>query len=65
MIETRERLEASGIKFIEYAEPTEIFPGVWVTGPIERTHPETNYNTSRELLLDGGWLGTSSPRVRD
>jgi len=53
MIETRERLEALGIKFIEYSEPTEIFPGVWVTGPIERTHPETNYTAQREMLLDG------------
>ena len=61
MIETREKLEASGIKFIEYSEPTEIFPGVWVTGPIERTHPETNYNTERELLLDGELVGDIIP----
>ena len=53
MIETRERLEALGITFIEYSEPTEIFAGVWVTGPIQRTHPEKNYSGQAWVLLDG------------
>ena len=56
MVERKQRLEALGIKFIEYSEPTEIFPGVWVTGPIERTHPEKNYGGSRHVLLDGDFV---------
>jgi 7,8-dihydropterin-6-yl-methyl-4-(beta-D-ribofuranosyl)aminobenzene 5'-phosphate synthase len=61
MLETRKRLEALGIQFIEYSEPTEIFPGVWVTGPIQRTHPEANYNAQSEMLIDGELAGDFIP----
>jgi 7,8-dihydropterin-6-yl-methyl-4-(beta-D-ribofuranosyl)aminobenzene 5'-phosphate synthase len=35
--------EATGGKFIEHAEPTQLMPGVWVTGRVPRRHPEHNY----------------------
>jgi 7,8-dihydropterin-6-yl-methyl-4-(beta-D-ribofuranosyl)aminobenzene 5'-phosphate synthase len=35
--------EASGGKFIEHDAPAEILPGVWLTGPVPRIHPEHNY----------------------
>jgi 7,8-dihydropterin-6-yl-methyl-4-(beta-D-ribofuranosyl)aminobenzene 5'-phosphate synthase len=40
--------EASGGMFIEHKEATEIHPGVWLTGPVPRHHPEKNY---------GLWVG--------
>ena len=43
MVALRERLEALGSEFIVYDEPTEIVPGVWVTGPVPRAHDERNY----------------------
>jgi len=39
----RAAFEASGGKFIEHDSPAEIFPGVWLTGPVPRIHPERNY----------------------
>ena len=39
----RDRIEATGATFIIYDRPTEISPGVWVTGPVPRVHAETNY----------------------
>jgi len=51
MIEKRERLEALGSEFIIYTEPTEIASGVWVTGPVPRVHPETNYPTGAGALV--------------
>jgi 7,8-dihydropterin-6-yl-methyl-4-(beta-D-ribofuranosyl)aminobenzene 5'-phosphate synthase len=39
----RAAYEASGGKFVEHDTPSEIFPGVWLTGPVPRVHPEHNY----------------------
>ncbi len=35
--------EATGGKFIEHANPAELAPGIWFTGPIPREFPEHNY----------------------
>lgn len=35
---------ASGGSIIELSGPTEIAPGVWLTGPVPRGHDETNWN---------------------
>jgi 7,8-dihydropterin-6-yl-methyl-4-(beta-D-ribofuranosyl)aminobenzene 5'-phosphate synthase len=32
--------ESLGGKFVEHAGPAELVPGVWLAGPIPRTHPE-------------------------
>jgi 7,8-dihydropterin-6-yl-methyl-4-(beta-D-ribofuranosyl)aminobenzene 5'-phosphate synthase len=41
--DVRAAYEASGGKFIEHDAPAEILPGVWLTGPVPRIHPEHNY----------------------
>lgn len=56
MIAMRETLEASGVSFIEYSQPTEISPAVWVTGPVERRHPEKNYPRDVRVNIDGEWV---------
>lgn len=43
MVARRERIEATGATFIEHDGPSEIAPGVWVTGPVPRVHDERNY----------------------
>ena len=50
----RAAYEAVGGAFIEYDSPCEIFPGVWLTGPVPRTHPERNWTGDRRLVLDDG-----------
>ena len=56
MIAIREQLEAAGVEFRIYSEPTEILPAVWVTGPIERVHDEKLYPTHIEVRSrQGGW----------
>ena len=49
------KIEARGVEFREYGEATEISPAVWVTGPIERTHPEKNYSPAVQVLRGGDW----------
>ena len=51
MVELRERLEASGATFILHDRPSEIAPGVWVTGPVPRPHDEQNYPVGPEWVV--------------
>ncbi len=43
MVSIKPEYEASGGAFIEYDGPKEILPGVWLTGPVPRVHPERNW----------------------
>lgn len=56
MITMRDDLEAAGVEFVEYSEPAEILPAVWVTGPVERSHPEKNYPQIVQVKIDGVWV---------
>ena len=56
MIAIRKELEAAGVEIIEYSEPTEISPAVWVTGPVVRNHPERNYPRTVQVKMDGSWI---------
>jgi len=61
MIEMRKPLEAAGVTFIEYSQPTEVVPAVWVTGPVARHHPEKNYPDFMQVQLDGEWIEDHVP----
>ena len=56
MIAARARLEKKGVEFREHAEPTEILPAVWVSGPVERTHAEKTYPDMVDVKVDGEWV---------
>ena len=43
MTARKEAYQALGGQVIEHAEPAEIHPGIWLTGPVPRVHPEKNY----------------------
>lgn len=49
LTEVRQQYEKLGGNVVEYDGPAEIFPGIWLTGPVPRVHPEKNYgNPLRE-----------------
>jgi 7,8-dihydropterin-6-yl-methyl-4-(beta-D-ribofuranosyl)aminobenzene 5'-phosphate synthase len=58
LIKTKDEYPATGGTFIVHDKPTEIFPGVWFTGPVPRPHDEKNWspglslNTARGLIED-------------
>ena len=56
MIDTRRDYEALGGSFVEHTGFAEIAPGVWVTGPVPRKHPERNWSGSGQLRDSGGKL---------
>lgn len=43
MTDRKEAYQELGGQVIEHAEPAEIHPGIWLTGPVPRVHPEKNY----------------------
>jgi len=45
-LEQRDRYLRSGGTFTELNAPREIYPGVWLTGPVPRQYPERNFVTN-------------------
>ena len=43
LLRVKEEYERSGGTFVEHAGAAMIAPGVWVTGPVPRVHPERNF----------------------
>ena len=61
MMEMKETLEKDGVEFFIYDESTELFPGVWITGPIERVHEEKNYGGRFKLVTPEGSIVDNIP----
>jgi 7,8-dihydropterin-6-yl-methyl-4-(beta-D-ribofuranosyl)aminobenzene 5'-phosphate synthase len=61
MIAMKKAYEATGGKFIEHDKPEEIFPGVWLTGPVPRVYPEKNYGAGVEVAEGGVWVEDNVP----
>ena len=53
--------EARGGRFIEHAGPFEIHPGVWVTGPVPRVHPERNWSPTGQIRSPEGLVEDTIP----
>jgi len=56
VIAFRKEVEATGARFIEHAKPTQLLPGVWLTGPIPRANPEHNFPGGVEVARGTGWV---------
>ena len=54
MVGIRQRMEADGVEFIIYDEPSEIFPGVWISGPIPRVNDERNFPVGQTWMIKNG-----------
>lgn len=54
MIRVRPEYEASGGTFVVHAKPLELHPGVWLTGPVPRRHPERNWSGNMRVKTADG-----------
>ena len=54
MVGIRQRLEADGVEFVIYDGPAEIYPGVWVSGPIPRVNDERNFPVGPSWMIKEG-----------
>jgi 7,8-dihydropterin-6-yl-methyl-4-(beta-D-ribofuranosyl)aminobenzene 5'-phosphate synthase len=52
---------AGGGEFITHEKPTELFPGVWFTGPVPRNNPEKNWSPGLSLKTSGGLVEDNVP----
>jgi 7,8-dihydropterin-6-yl-methyl-4-(beta-D-ribofuranosyl)aminobenzene 5'-phosphate synthase len=57
----RRDYEATGAKVVEVAGPMEIVPGVWLTGPVPRVHPERNWSTLGKVRTPTGDVEDTVP----
>lgn len=51
---TKEAYEAAGGRFIVHESASELFPGVWLSGPIPRRFPERNWPTGVSVRMPDG-----------
>lgn len=61
MIALKKEYEATGGKFIELAEASEIFPGAWLTGPVPRKYPEHNWSSTGKVETPTGLVEDTIP----
>jgi 7,8-dihydropterin-6-yl-methyl-4-(beta-D-ribofuranosyl)aminobenzene 5'-phosphate synthase len=52
---------AGGGEFIVHEKPTELFPGVWFTGPVPRKNPEKNWTPGLSLKTPAGLVEDNVP----
>jgi 7,8-dihydropterin-6-yl-methyl-4-(beta-D-ribofuranosyl)aminobenzene 5'-phosphate synthase len=57
----RRDFEAMGGSFVEHDAPREIAPGVWLTGPVPRVHPERNWSGTGRLRTPEGLVEDTVP----
>ncbi|HET6899048.1 MAG TPA: MBL fold metallo-hydrolase [Vicinamibacteria bacterium] len=60
-LKTRADYAAAGITFVEHEGPQQILPGVWLTGPVPRVHPERNWSDTGKVLTPGGLVEDTIP----
>jgi len=53
--------EATGGAVIDVSKPMEILPGVWLTGPVPRVHPERNWSSVGKVRTSGGDVEDTVP----
>ncbi len=57
----RAAYEATGGRFVVHDAPVELHPGVWLTGPVPRAHPERNWSGNTRIQTAAGWAEDTLP----
>ena len=60
-IAARREYEALGGTVVENAKPAELFPGVWLTGPVPRVYPERNWSVTGNVVTPTGAVEDNIP----
>jgi 7,8-dihydropterin-6-yl-methyl-4-(beta-D-ribofuranosyl)aminobenzene 5'-phosphate synthase len=60
-IALKSAMEATGAVFVEHRKPEEIFPGVWLTGPVPRPNPERYWGQPASIVTASGLVPDSIP----
>jgi 7,8-dihydropterin-6-yl-methyl-4-(beta-D-ribofuranosyl)aminobenzene 5'-phosphate synthase len=60
-LKTRADYSAAGLTFVEHDGPQQIRPGVWLTGPVPRVHPERNWSNTGKVRTPEGVVEDTIP----
>ena len=60
-LKTRADYAAAGLTFVEHDGPKQIRPGVWLTGPVPRVHPERNWSNTGKVHTPEGLVEDTIP----
>jgi len=61
MILIKPQFEKTGGVFVIHDKPVELYPGVWLTGPVPRRYPERNWSGRGEVRTAAGWVEDNVP----
>lgn len=61
MILIKAQYEATGGVFIVHDHPAELYPGVWLTGPVPRKYPERNWTGNERIKTQEGFVEDNLP----
>jgi 7,8-dihydropterin-6-yl-methyl-4-(beta-D-ribofuranosyl)aminobenzene 5'-phosphate synthase len=61
MIQMKKDFEATGGVFVVHDKPEELFPGIWLSGPVPRAYPEKNYPSGTEVNTGTEWVADTVP----
>ena len=59
--DARASYAAAGLTFVEHDAPQQILPGVWLTGPVPRVHPERNWSDTGKVRTPEGLVEDTIP----
>jgi 7,8-dihydropterin-6-yl-methyl-4-(beta-D-ribofuranosyl)aminobenzene 5'-phosphate synthase len=60
-LKTRADYAAAGLTFVEHDGAQQILPGVWLTGPVPRIHPERNWSGKGRVKTPQGLVEDTIP----
>jgi len=61
MILAKPEYEKTGGVFITHAHPVELYPGIWLTGPVPRKYPERNWSGNARVVTPAGEVEDNIP----
>lgn len=61
MVKLKTAYEQSGGTFVVHREPVQLLPGVWLTGPVPRIHPESNWGGLGKVRTPDGVVDDTVP----
>lgn len=53
--------ERLGGSFVVHSKPAQLLPGVWITGPVPRVHPEKNFPRGMKIKTASGEIDDTIP----
>jgi 7,8-dihydropterin-6-yl-methyl-4-(beta-D-ribofuranosyl)aminobenzene 5'-phosphate synthase len=57
----RPEYEKTGGVFLVHDHPVQLYPGVWLTGPVPRKYPERNWGGTGRVRTPSGWVEDNVP----